>query len=79
MNRRTWTERWKVWFITKYDISPPFPLKIKQQRVMLARALYRQPKILLMDEATSQLDLALENHVNTAIRQLNMTRIIIAH
>ena len=51
----------------------------QKQRVLLARALYRQPKILLMDEATSQLDLALENHVNTAIRQLNMTRIIIAH
>lgn len=32
-----------------------------------------------MDEATSQLDLALENHVNTAIRQLNMARIIIAY
>ncbi|GGW70280.1 peptidase domain-containing ABC transporter [Alishewanella tabrizica] len=51
----------------------------QKQRVLLARALYRQPKILFMDEATSHLDLQLEQHVNVAIQQLNMTRIIIAH
>lgn len=32
-----------------------------------------------MDEATSHLDVQLEHHVNQAINQLNMTRIIIAH
>ena len=51
----------------------------QKQRVLLARALYRQPKILFMDEATSHLDVQLEHHVNQAINQLNMTRIIIAH
>lgn len=51
----------------------------QKQRVLLARALYRQPKILFMDEATSHLDVQLERHVNQAIKQLNMTRIIIAH
>lgn len=51
----------------------------QRQRVLLARALYRRPKILFMDEATSNLDVALEHHVNEAVRQLNMTRIIIAH
>lgn len=51
----------------------------QKQRVLLARALYRQPKILFMDEATSHLDVQLEHHVNQAIKQLNMTRIIIAH
>ncbi|WP_404397705.1 peptidase domain-containing ABC transporter [Idiomarina loihiensis] len=51
----------------------------QKQRVLLARALYRQPKILFMDEATSHLDVQLEHHVNHAIKQQNMTRIIIAH
>lgn len=51
----------------------------QKQRVLLARALYRRPKILFMDEATSHLDVQLEQHVNDAIRQLNITRIIIAH
>lgn len=51
----------------------------QKQRVLLARALYRQPKILFMDEATSHLDIQLERHVNQAIKELNMTRIIIAH
>lgn len=51
----------------------------QKQRVLLARALYRKPKILLMDEATSHLDVQLEHYVNQAIKQLNMTRIVIAH
>ncbi len=51
----------------------------QKQRILLARALYRKPKILLMDEATSHLDVQLEHYVNQAIKQLNMTRIIIAH
>ncbi|VUD42247.1 Toxin RTX-I translocation ATP-binding protein [Thalassocella blandensis] len=49
------------------------------QRILLARALYKRPKILFLDEATSSLDLAAEQHVNLAIRKLNITRIIIAH
>ncbi|WP_213995167.1 ABC transporter transmembrane domain-containing protein [Arsukibacterium sp.] len=51
----------------------------QKQRLLLARALYRKPKILFMDEATSHLDVQLERYVNQAIKQLNMTRIIIAH
>ncbi|GAC30176.1 ATP-binding cassette domain-containing protein [Brumicola pallidula] len=51
----------------------------QKQRLLLARALYRQPKILLLDEATSHLDAALEHYVNQAIQQLDMTRIVIAH
>lgn len=49
------------------------------QRLFLARALYRQPKILFMDEATSNLDTKLESAVNTAVKSLEITRIIIAH
>lgn len=51
----------------------------QKQRVLLARALYKQPKVLFLDEATSHLDIALEQAVNHAVKQLNMTRIIIAH
>jgi ATP-binding cassette subfamily B protein RaxB len=49
------------------------------QRVVLARALYRQPRILLLDEATSHLDEESERAINEAIRQLTITRVIIAH
>lgn len=51
----------------------------QKQRVLLARALYRNPKILFLDEATSHLDIASEYKVNQAIKTLNITRIIIAH
>jgi ATP-binding cassette, subfamily B, bacterial CvaB/MchF/RaxB len=51
----------------------------QQQRVMIARALYRRPRILLLDEATSHLDVALERAVNAAIQGRRFTRIIIAH
>ncbi|MCX0876773.1 peptidase domain-containing ABC transporter [Escherichia coli] len=51
----------------------------QKQRIFIARALYRKPGILFMDEATSSLDKESESLVNQAIRQLNITRIIIAH
>ncbi|MGH7944232.1 MAG: peptidase domain-containing ABC transporter [Opitutaceae bacterium] len=51
----------------------------QKQRVLLARALYKRPKILFLDEATSHLDVAREKRVNDAIRQLKLTRVIIAH
>lgn len=51
----------------------------QKQRVLLARALYRQPKILIMDEGTAHLDAAHERAVNAAIGAMGITRIIIAH
>ena len=51
----------------------------QKQRVLLARALYKRPKILLLDEATSSLDVDRERTVNHAIRQLALTRVIVAH
>ena len=49
------------------------------QRVMLARALYRKPRILLLDEATNQLDVENERKVCEALRALGITQIIVAH
>lgn len=51
----------------------------QKQRVILARALYREPRILFMDEATSHLDVNNESFVNDHINQLNITRVIVAH
>jgi ATP-binding cassette subfamily B protein RaxB len=49
------------------------------QRIVLARALYRAPRILLLDEATSHLDEENERAINEAIRRLTITRVIVAH
>ncbi|HCU00399.1 TPA: ABC transporter ATP-binding protein [Candidatus Dependentiae bacterium] len=51
----------------------------QKQRILLARALYKKPKILFLDEATSHLDISKENTVNLAIKNLGITRISIAH
>ncbi|MBV8892885.1 MAG: peptidase domain-containing ABC transporter [Acidobacteria bacterium] len=51
----------------------------QMQRVVLARALYRGPRILLLDEATSHLDEENERAINYAIRRLPISRIIVAH
>jgi ATP-binding cassette, subfamily B, bacterial CvaB/MchF/RaxB len=51
----------------------------QMQRIVLARALYRAPRILLLDEATSHLDEENERAINTAIRLLPISRVIVAH
>lgn len=51
----------------------------QKQRVLLARALYKQPKILALDEATSHLDIENERKVNEALKSLKLTRIMVAH
>jgi ATP-binding cassette subfamily B protein RaxB len=51
----------------------------QKQRVVLARALYRKPALLVLDEATSHLDLECERLVNAAVNHLAITRLVIAH
>lgn len=51
----------------------------QKQRIILARALYRRPQFLVLDEATSHLDIEREYMVNTCVRRLSITRLVIAH
>ena len=51
----------------------------QKQRLLLARALYKQPSVLALDEATSHLDIQNEQAVNAVLAQLQLTRIVIAH
>ncbi|MDP2575896.1 peptidase domain-containing ABC transporter [Vibrio penaeicida] len=51
----------------------------QKQRILLARALYKQPKILFLDEATSSLDAENEKHINNVIKEMGITRVSIAH
>jgi ATP-binding cassette subfamily B protein RaxB len=51
----------------------------QRQRVLLARALYKKPRILALDEATSHLDIHNEKKVNGALARMRLTRIMVAH
>jgi ATP-binding cassette subfamily B protein RaxB len=51
----------------------------QQQRLLLARALYQRPSILILDEATSHLDVPTEQHIAAMLAELRMTRIFAAH
>jgi ATP-binding cassette, subfamily B, bacterial CvaB/MchF/RaxB len=51
----------------------------QKQRVLLARALYRRPKVLVLDEGTAHLDVATERLINQRLRGLDLTRISVAH
>jgi ATP-binding cassette subfamily B protein RaxB len=51
----------------------------QKQRVLLARALYKNPKILFLDEGTAHLDVAKEQEINERLRRLDITRISVAH
>lgn len=51
----------------------------QKQRVVLARALYRQPSILFLDEATSHLNADLEKRINENLRSLGIPMVVIAH
>ncbi|MEM8509698.1 MAG: peptidase domain-containing ABC transporter [Bacteroidota bacterium] len=54
----------------------------QKQRIAIARALYKQPEILVLDEATSSLDSSSESYVQRAIdslREQKKTIVVIAH
>ncbi|MGV1817524.1 ATP-binding cassette domain-containing protein, partial [Rhizobium rhizogenes] len=51
----------------------------QQQRALLARALYRNPSILFLDEGTANLDVLAERRVMQALRRLGITQVMVAH
>lgn len=51
----------------------------QRQRILLARALYRNPKILILDEGTANLDKQNEELIANLIDQMTITRIVVAH
>ncbi|WP_309145420.1 peptidase domain-containing ABC transporter [Xenorhabdus yunnanensis] len=51
----------------------------QKQRISIARALYRKPKILILDESTSALDIENERKINEAIKSMKITRLFAAH
>ncbi|MFE9878667.1 NHLP bacteriocin export ABC transporter permease/ATPase subunit [Streptomyces sp. NPDC005784] len=51
----------------------------QRQRLMIAQALIRRPRILFFDEATSALDNATQRTVIESTKALNATRVVIAH
>jgi NHLM bacteriocin system ABC transporter ATP-binding protein len=51
----------------------------QRQRLLIARALARKPKVLILDEATSALDNPTQHLIMQELAKLNMTRILIAH
>jgi ATP-binding cassette subfamily B protein RaxB len=51
----------------------------QKQRILIARALYREPKIIFFDESTCHLDPMTERKINRSIKKLGITRIIVAH
>ena len=51
----------------------------QRQRLLLARALYRDPVVLVLDEATSHLDVWNEQIIGAALSNLSATRIVVAH
>ena len=51
----------------------------QKQRILLARAFYKRPRALILDEATSHLDIAKEREVNSFIKTLLISRISVAH
>jgi len=51
----------------------------QKQRLLLARALYKRPRLLILDEATSHLDVTNEILIGNTLRGLGLTILLIAH
>jgi ATP-binding cassette subfamily B protein RaxB len=51
----------------------------QKQRVLLARALYRNPKVLFLDEAFDQVDLGLERRISSSLSQNFLSLVLVSH
>jgi ATP-binding cassette subfamily B protein len=80
-NARAFIERMPTSFNTKVGENGLGLSGGQMQRLLIARAIYRQPRLLLLDEATSALDAKSEAVVSSNFARLSegMTKVIIAH
>ena len=51
----------------------------QKQRILLARALYRDPTVLFLDEGTANLDAETEEAIAALVASLPLTRVVVAH
>ncbi|KJU81347.1 ABC transporter ATP-binding protein/permease [Candidatus Magnetobacterium bavaricum] len=51
----------------------------QRQRIGIARAFYRDPEIMVFDEATSAIDVSTEERIYKAVKKLNKTVILVTH
>ncbi len=51
----------------------------QRQRILIARALYRRPKMLILDEGTAHLDPATEEAIADLVGNMTLTRVVVAH
>ena len=51
----------------------------QKQRVLLARALYRRPQVLFLDEAFDQLDIVRERQISASLRSLKVAVVLVTH
>ncbi|HEX4333997.1 MAG TPA: peptidase domain-containing ABC transporter [Usitatibacter sp.] len=51
----------------------------QKQRVLLARALYRRPQVLFLDEAFDQIDVALEHKINASLEGRAIAVVVVSH
>jgi len=51
----------------------------QKQRVLLARALYRRPQVLFLDEAFDQLDVSLERRISAALADRAISLVVVSH
>jgi ATP-binding cassette subfamily B protein RaxB len=51
----------------------------QKQRILLARSIYRNPRLLILDEGTANLDRNSETLIADYVSSLNITRIVVAH
>ena len=67
------------WATARRSAASATPCRPASASALLARALYRRPRVLILDESTANLDVDLERRINETLMTLSITRIHVAH